>query len=344
MEPMRAAELLIEKIKKDYRDDVSLVVIMGSTVFNDTHSRSDLDMYFVPKTKRGEALGFVCIIGGVGYDFWALPWERLERIAAHEERITSIVTDGQVLYYGDECDITRFNDLKRRALDTGDERKFLEKAQNKLSEAYRDYASLLTAPSLPEARYAAIGVVFAVTNAIALLNRTMIRRGRGKLKGEILAMPLVPEGFEKDYDTVFISSDTGLIRMACGALIESTDKLILSQTQEHRPFAEALKDFYEELINFYNKIYHAAEIGDAYTALFAGVEIRHEMEWAFEGTGVSQDALPNLLAAYSPDNLTAYAEAARTHQLKFEELLAEKGVPVRRFQDSSELEEFMRKI
>lgn len=344
MEPMRAAELLIEKINRDYRDDVSLVVIMGSTVFNDTHSRSDLDMYFVPKTRRGEALGFVCIIGGIGYDFWALPWERLERIAAHEERITSIVTDGRVLYYGDEDDIARLNELKRRALDTADGRKFLEKAQNKLSEAYRDYSALLTASSLPEARYAAVGIVFAVTNAVALLNRTMIRRGRGKLKGEILAMPLVPEGFGKDYDTVFLSADLDAIRAACGKLIENTDKLIRSQSQEPRPFAEALRDFYEELINFYNKIYHAAEIGDTYTALFAGVEIRHEMEWAFDGTGVSPNALPDLLAAYSPDNLPAYAEAARGHQQRFEELLAAKGVPVRRFSDFEELEEYIGRL
>ncbi len=53
MKPIYAVELLIEKIKRDYRDDVALVVIMGSTIYADTHSRSDIDMYFVPKTEAG---------------------------------------------------------------------------------------------------------------------------------------------------------------------------------------------------------------------------------------------------------------------------------------------------
>ncbi|WLR54502.1 hypothetical protein LC048_19030 [Mesobacillus subterraneus] len=53
MEIIKAAEILIEKIKKDYRDDVACVVIMGSYIYGDSHSRSDLDLYFIPKTERG---------------------------------------------------------------------------------------------------------------------------------------------------------------------------------------------------------------------------------------------------------------------------------------------------
>ena len=50
MNVIRAAELLIEKIKTDYKDDIALVVIMGSNIYGETHSRSDLDMflYLIP--------------------------------------------------------------------------------------------------------------------------------------------------------------------------------------------------------------------------------------------------------------------------------------------------------
>jgi hypothetical protein len=94
MNVMRAAELLIEKISKDYKDDIALVVIMGSYIYGETHSRSDLDMFFVPNTERGYNLGFTFIIDGIGFDYWPISWERLEHIANFDERITSIITAG----------------------------------------------------------------------------------------------------------------------------------------------------------------------------------------------------------------------------------------------------------
>lgn len=74
MEPIKAAQILIEKIKQDYLEDIAVVVVMGSYIYNDTHRKSDLDMYFVPKTERGKNLGKVFIIDGVGYDFWPIHW------------------------------------------------------------------------------------------------------------------------------------------------------------------------------------------------------------------------------------------------------------------------------
>lgn len=91
MQPIHAAELLVDKIKRDYADDISVVVIMGSTLYSDTHSRSDLDLFFVPKTERGNRLCFTFIVDGIGFDFWAISWNRLERIANHDERIYNLV-------------------------------------------------------------------------------------------------------------------------------------------------------------------------------------------------------------------------------------------------------------
>jgi hypothetical protein len=99
MEPFEAVEILVEKIKKDYSGDVSLVHVHGSYFYNDTHELSDIDLYFVPKTERGFKLGQTFILNGIGFDFWALSWDRLERIANHEEKITSIITDGKIVYW-----------------------------------------------------------------------------------------------------------------------------------------------------------------------------------------------------------------------------------------------------
>ena len=93
MKLIEIAESLINKIKKDYDGDISLVHIHGSYFYNDTHNLSDIDLYFVPKTKRGYNLGQTFILNGIGCDYWALSWEWLERIANHEEKIVSIITE-----------------------------------------------------------------------------------------------------------------------------------------------------------------------------------------------------------------------------------------------------------
>jgi len=207
MSVIRAAELLIEKIKTDYKDDIALVVIMGSYIYGETHNRSDLDMFFVPNTERGYNLGFTFVLDGIGFDYWPISWERLERIANFDERITSIITEGRVLYYSSAADIERYNQIKKKALGTRERKKFINKASEKLNEVYKVYWELLNAYNISDASKYAIGIIYTITYALALLNRITVKRGRGKLKQEILNMPLVPDGFSELYDTVFTISD-----------------------------------------------------------------------------------------------------------------------------------------
>ena len=70
---------------------MAVVVIMGSTIYQDTHSKSDLDLYFVVNTPRGHDLAMTFIIDGIGYDYWAIFWELLTLIANYDDIFTSII-------------------------------------------------------------------------------------------------------------------------------------------------------------------------------------------------------------------------------------------------------------
>lgn len=50
---------IAEKVKREYADDISLVLIYGSYVNGTANSRSDVDCCFVPKTGRGYELSRV---------------------------------------------------------------------------------------------------------------------------------------------------------------------------------------------------------------------------------------------------------------------------------------------
>jgi hypothetical protein len=344
MEPIRAAELLVEKIKKNYSEDVAVVVIMGSTIYNDTHPKSDLDMYFVVNNPRGYELAMTFIIDGIGFDFWPISWERLTRIANYEERITSILTEGKVIYSGSEEDLKRFNDLKASALDTSDRKKFVEKSRKVFDQVYKHYFLLEQSSDISSARKHGINVIFTLTYALALLNRDTIKRGRGKLKSEIMSMNLVPEDFELNYDVIFDKSSLTEIKEASMSLIQSTETLLKSEEQkllESRDFKDQLDGFYEELINFYNKINHGCEVGDYVTAFYAAAEIENEIDDVLEPTGQNSKQLPDMIGAYDPNYISGFLSIVEVHQKAFEKMLADNGVKLKTFQNMDDLEQFL---
>lgn len=344
MELIRAAEILIEKIKKDYKDDVALVIIMGSYIYNDTHSRSDLDLYFIPKTERGNKLGFTFIIDDIGFDFWPISWERLDGIANFEEKTTSIITEGKILYCASQSDMERFEKIKGKASDVTDRLKFIQKSKEKLNGVYKDYYKLSGARTFNDAEIYGIGIMYTVTYALALLNGITVKRGRGKLKQEILNMPLTPDKFPVLYDAAFAVKDIDTLCDIYRNLIDSTEALILNEELKYKKsssFADALNGFYEESINFYNKIYHACETGDKVTALYASVELTCEIKDALKVTDVSPKILPDIISAYDPDNLNYLALSVKNHQTKFVELLISNGVVIKKFKGFNELKSYL---
>ncbi len=344
MDAMKAVELLIEKIKRDYVQDIAFVVMMGSRIYQDTHSKSEVDLYYVAKTKRGENLAQVFIIDGIGFDFWCIPWERLERMAEYEENKTSIIAEGQLVYVGSEGDRKKFEQLRKKALNTSDHWGFVCKARKQFQMVYGPYFQLIQAKNLHEARMNAFGVLYPLTWSIALLNRDMVRRGRAKLKGELLKMPLLPDNFSALYDVVFQTRDIQTLQDAYTQLIANMDKLIASQEEMLRPpvpFHQKLAGLYEEMINFYNKIEHYCQTGEYSGALFAAVELTNEFDEAFCGTEVSSKELPDIVEVFDEQHIDSFLEAVQRHHRKLLEILHKKGVPIREFADYQELENFL---
>jgi hypothetical protein len=296
MNMMRLAEALIEKIERDYKDDISLVHLHGSYAYGAEHDKSDLDIYFVPKAQRGYKLGCTFILDGIGCDLWALSWERLERIAAHEERTASIITDGKILWYSSDEDLNRFEQLQATANDKSDRTAWLERVNKILDGIYKDMFMLQNSEDITEIRAYAIRLIYTISFALAQFNMEPICRGRKLLKDEILAMPLVPEDFTVLYDSVFLENNTSKIKKSAVKLVLSTEKLLsdeLSKTTVQHGFIDVFDGWYEEMIQSYNKIYHACETGDIFTPLFAAVEYSYELNEMLKQVEKSPD-LPDM--------------------------------------------------
>ncbi|MFH5834439.1 hypothetical protein ACHAL6_00005 [Proteiniclasticum sp. C24MP] len=337
----KIAELFIEKIRKDYADDVALVVVMGSYIYKATHDRSDLDLYFVPKTEKGYQLGFTFILEEIGFDLWPISWQRLESIARHEERITSIVTEGKVIYSASQEDLDRFEKMKTIALDLSRKSDFAKKAKEVFEGSYKLIYQIQEAETISELRQHGIRFINHLGYALSLLNCNTVKRGRGRLKKELLDNRLVPENFASCYDTLFLSDDMETMKKDLSCLLKNTEKLIHAELDRYREKGSAenvLSGFYEELITSYNKIYHAAEVNDPYTALFAACELQQEIADVFQYMDLKEPDFPDLAKAYDPDDLRSLVISAEKHKHTFEDFLKAHHVPIRRFKDLSEYE------
>jgi len=342
MSTPKALEIFVEKIKKDYKDDVAIVVMMGSRIYRDTHPKSDVDLYYIPKTDRGYNLAFVGILEGIGYDYWPISWERMEKIANWDERIVSILTEGHVVYSSNRGDLVRFLKLRNLALSLDLSSSLKDRAQKKFKDIYPLFFDLCKKETLSQFRVQSIKIIYLITEVIAMYNQIPIKRGRKFLKEEILKMPIQPKGFSDLYDAVFISKDMKYIKNALHELILRVEHMFNgeSEIQKITPFVEQAFGFYEEIINHYNKIERACEIGDPYTALFAACEIEFEFDWLFKHTDVKKE-LPDLVGYYHQDELKQFAIYAEEHQKALYQLLKDHGVKIREFSSFKELKLFI---
>ena len=105
---------IMNKVKMEYSDDISLVLIYGSYINGSANSKSDVDCYYIPKTEHGYNMAVDFIIDGVGYDIFPISWERVVGIADLHESLSPLVGDVQIIYYSDASDLQRFKDLQVR--------------------------------------------------------------------------------------------------------------------------------------------------------------------------------------------------------------------------------------
>jgi hypothetical protein len=341
------ADTLVDKVKKDYANDVSIIHVHGSYIYGNTHNLSDLDIFFVPRTERGYNLGTTFILDGIGCDFWVLPWERLERIAAHNEKIVSILTEGEILYYYSNEDLQRFNNLGKKSLELYKDKNFsVSHAEELSNNLYKIYYKAQKSNTVTDLRYCIIDFLDWLSFILAELNGILIKKGRKYLKEELLAMPIIPKDLEVMYDTLFCSINVLEIKGCLTTLIDELLIIIIIREQKEihkktNSFDKVFGGWYEEMIQYYNKIYHACETNDIYTPLFASVQYVNAMNnELFDETGY-KSFLPDIVSYYDPKDLSKINKIAKEHQQQFEKILLKNNIKIKQIKDLKELKEYL---
>lgn len=335
MELMEVANLLIDKIKKDYKDDIAIVALCGSYIYNDTHRKSDLDFYFIPKTERGYEMSQCFILEDIGFDFWGMSWSRAESLAGYNETNTSIISKAKIIYYASQEDLDRFNTLRDMGRKIPKD-EFWRKANEQVEVCQDFYFKMLESKdNFSLVKQNAVCVLYYAAFSIALLNQKYIERGGRNLLNEIIAMEFYPNDFQSLYMKIIHSDSIEEMVISAQTIILNLRKLI----QEHRSIHKSgiTQGYYEEIKSIYNKLLNECETNNRQGIVLAIARLDRDVSQLLDEAGYSYSQFPDLFSISSRQENDELIKAIQTHERLLIEILNKERVKVINYENLNEL-------
>lgn len=333
---------IVEKIETFYAEDISLLICYGSFVTGDYAATSDIDFFFVPRTKRGGELGHQFILDEIGYDLWPVSWERLTQISNLEDQPASILMDGEALFASSDEDLRNLDRLKGAFSQNLKDETLVRKLFARHIEKAKAICFDLQNHERGLAFIDGMKIVETLLLASATLNGTYIKKGAKRIENELAGLPLKPAGFLEDYRRLIETNDQADLQRIVREMIVETEKI--GQAKSTRDGEDldpsALTGFYEEFKSTYNKLLHACDEKNYEAAYYAGFMIDRET-LAFLSGFTGPGAFPRMIDAVLQHDFDALRVTCRAHERRLLALLAEKGIAVQAYGD---MDDFRRRF
>ena len=337
-------EWAVEKIQKEYKDDVTLLIgQVGACKLPTDEMKMSFD-YFVPVTERGYGLAETFIIDNMGYDLYPMSFERMEGIANfHEPRMVWVLEKSEIIYAGNEEDRIRFMDIKKKLHDNlANEEKTFPQALEFLNVAMEVYTTMLFEENLCKIRKAAGGVSSMLTYALGMINGKAVVNGYGNLIEEVNAMELRPEEFVAWYQQMLGAKEVESIREICGKLIQCTRTLLADKKKKWKQEPVKKEANYEDLAFWYQearytfrKIEYYAGVSDAALCYSLGCYLQIEFDAIRDEFLLSE---MDLLSTFDADHLEHFQKRAEILETYLVDIIEENGVKLNSYES---LEDFL---
>jgi len=273
-------DMVIERVKRDFSDDIVLIGLTGSFSTGDFHEKSDLDLIIVNETERGWGIAAGFILNDVGYDIYCTPWEpRILAQSRLESPMAGCLIDLAVLYCAKPEYLEKWNRFRQNALDLLNKpigKECIERAKKNIDKAKQHYADAMLFDKIGAVRYAAGGVLYETVNALTHLNNTYMKRGIKRYLEQILSYEYLPDHMEDMYMAVMEAATVEELRHAAysllSAMIAMYDKMRAQFVIAPSPTYDNLRGTYEELwCNCMNKAIASVKANDASYAFHAAL-------------------------------------------------------------------------
>ena len=336
-------EWVVNKIKKEYKDDVSMLLTYGSYENGTANPLSDVDFYFIPKTENAYKLCKTFIVEGIGFDLFPMSWERVEGLAELNECLTPCLGNVKILYCNSDEDKLRFQGLQNSLKKNLNNKVFmLDRSSKQLEEAMNSYYTMLFEEDICELRTLAGNIAMSLSDAVAYANQTYFSRGLKKQMDDLKNMESTPEDFVLLYETVIVTNSEQGLKECCHKMIKNTRDFLNNKTEkslnvEKKANYEELAQLYQEIISTWNKIKVCCDSGDAVLAYISGTCLQLTLNMASRENGLDKF---NLMDAYNASHLDKFKERAMDLQKRFVRIIEENGVKIEEYRT---VEEFIEK-
>ena len=323
----KLTEWVIGKIKRDYPDDVALLVgLEGCAMFGDGHG--ECFDYFVPATERGYELERSIKVGGIHHDLYNRDWARCERTANLEDRATFCLAAGEILYSRCPGDAARFEALQQQLRDNLADPAFVyRKALERLDGAMNLYRNMMFEERPHQVRMAAGYIFDNLLCAVLYLN--------GQYKGpyhhngqraELAKCKGQPEQFGAHYGAMLAAKSTDELRSIAHSMIRSARIFIAenkpaTEQNEYSANLKWLVGWFAEMSLTWRRLRFFCEEGNADCALIDACCLQNECDAMAEEFGLPE---MDILSAFDCDDLAALSAQATDVERRVGEWIAER--------------------
>ena len=308
---------VIEKEKRVCPGALALIGIYGSFMTGDYHEKSDLDLLVLINDDRGYQLAS-CFIQDdlqVAHDIYCTSWESLQQDARYEHPNISKLMDAQIVYCADEKYKTELEKLRRQVRDrlaAPFDREDYDNAEKMLLNAEHCYTRAVFAKERSDVLDWAGGVLYYIENGIAMLNKQYFHYGVKSIYEELNAMKNRPEHLCQLIDQVVRATSVNEVKSQLSVLVRETVQVFdqVKQTvvpRKEKACRDNLTGTYEEMYsNWRNKIYLAADTGNAHLSFMSLSSADHMLKEIYENVDID---IYDGLKEYDPQDLVQTARS-----------------------------------
>lgn len=303
-------EWAINKIRKEYADDIALLIaVHGHSVNNDGHG--ECFDYFIPATERGYQLSQTFIAEGIGHDLYPRSWERTEATAALKDGPIMCLGNAEIVYCRSKEDEERFVSIRKKLDENLSNKHFtFQRSLEQLDVAMNLYSSLMFHDKMYQARMAAGYISNYLTKAIAYLNGTFLDTYE---KEKIITMLQVPHNFITCNQAILQSKSVKELKNLAFKMIDEVRKFLEeSKTEEVNNVENVdfsnLAYWYHELSLTFRRVRYYCEEGDNERAYMDACFLQNELEIVKVEFGLKE---MDLMGYYNPEDLGEMKERSK---------------------------------
>ncbi len=328
---------ILNKIEKDFKDDIALVVLYGSYHTGTHNEGSDIDMFFVPKTDRGWGLSKTFVYKNVGYDLFGISWDRLEGIAYIEEDLCALLDHSKIIYNHSESDLHHFKDIKNKLHMHLRDHEFMQKVVgHKLDQAIKNLSLYKKYPN--ELIYKAHTVI-SLSYAVIYSHHTYLKKGP-----KDLMFVLDELGEEVFKHSLLMSIDqqedpVEYIYLVCKYVCDRFNKeIVIDEDVERETYSEQieLKSWFEEFVSNFRKIEKAKEEHDTWYMFITMVSMQDELNTIKHQVNLDLD----ICRYFNPNQIDKHADDVLKLEEDLRAYLDENEIKLDIFEDDRFLDEW----